>query len=698
MRSVRIRAAALLIALLGLTALFSDGLERTLAHRLFDAYQALTPRQRVSAPVVIVEIDEASLRAHGQWPWPRTLVARLLAAINRHRPAAVGIDIIFAEEDRFSPERLPEALPALDPVTRQALRHLPSPDRLLAATLREGPFVLGMAGLEEGADQPPSGMMPFRTRGGDPTAYLRNYRGFLRSIEIIDAAAPARGLLSMEIEAGIARRLPLLAAVGEEPAPSLSLALLKTAAQVPLVDIRVDRDGIAGVGSGDLFVPTTRDGRLWVYFSLRDRNRFVSAADVLAGRVAPEVFQRRIVLVGFTGLGLVDFITVPTGERMPGIEAHAQLLENIFDRTWLTRPGFLRGMELALLAVLGMVLVMVTPQLTPGKSSLLWAGMMAATAVAGYLLFRTGILFDALTPALGATAVYGAALSMTLVQTELQRRALQEALAAEREATARLEGEMAAARNVQLGMLPAVSSLPPDPRVDLAVFMEPARQVGGDLYDFFPLPGDRLFFLIGDVSGKGMPASLFMALSKALCKSIVLRAGNGAAVTPSAVLTQANIETARDNPEFNFVTAVAGMLDLPTGEVVWATAGHDEPLRLDAASGRVEQWSSDNGPPLCVLDDMLYTGARARLYPGDTLVLFTDGITEAQDEEGNFYGPERLHRCLSGLTAAVSAQEVVDKLLYDVRAFVGAAEQADDMTVLVIRWRGAKGDPPSPAP
>ena len=689
-RHVRIRAAVLFAVLLVTIILFSDALERTLAHRLFDAYQALMPRQRISAPAIIVAIDEASLKAHGQWPWPRTVVTRLCEAINTAGPAAVGIDIIFAEPDRFSPDRLPESLPGLDPAMRHNLRRLPNPDKLLAASLGKGPFVLGMAGLDDGENRPAAGMTPFRAQGGDPVPWVRNYPGALRSIEDIDTAAPGKGLLSIEIEAGIARRMPLLSAVGGAPVPALSLALLRMAGGVPWYDIRVGERGIDGVGVGDLFVPTTGDGRLWVHFGLRDMNRFVSAADVLAGRTPPEAFTRKIVLVGFTGLGLLDFITVPTGERMPGIEAHAQLLENIFDSSWLSRPPLLRAGEISWLVLTGLALIFLTPLLRPVRSLLVWAGMTAATAVAGLVFFRAGILFDALTPALGLTVTYGATLAMTLVRTERQRRVLQQALAREREAAARLEGEMAAAKNVQLGMLPAASSLPADPRFDLAVFMEPARQVGGDLYDFFPLAANRLFFLIGDVSGKGMPASLFMALSKALCKSIVLRDGAGAGNAPDVVLTQANIEAARDNPELNFVTAVAGVLDLDTGAVSWATAGHDEPVRLIAAAERVEQWSSSSGPPLCVLDDVVYNPASSRLHPGDTLVLFTDGITEAQDGEGNFYGMERLTGCLTRLTGAASAQEIIAGIREDVRSFVGAAEQADDMTVLAIHWWGER--------
>jgi adenylate cyclase len=692
--SVRVKAAALLLAVLLLMVFFSDGLERILANRLFDLYQTMMPRERSSAPAIIVAIDEESLKAQGQWPWPRTRVALLLDKIVKGHPAAVGIDIIFAEEDRFSPGRLPDALPNLDSSMRRALMRLPSPDRVLAASLQKGPFVLGMAGLEEGDNHALSGITPMRARGGDPAAHLRNYPGILRSIPVLDGAASGRGLLSIDMEEGIARRLPLLATVGGQAAPTLSLALLQIASRKPVMDVKVDARGIVGVAVGDLFVPTTPDGRLWVRYGSRDKTRFVSATDLLSGRVDPKVFENRLVLVGFTGLGLLDFVATPVGERMPGIEVHAQILENIFENSWLSRPGGLRAGEFVLLGILGLVMVLLTPALRPGWSAILWAIMVSAVLGAGVVLFHTGFLFDGLTPALGVTAVYGMTLAMTLVMTERLRRVLQSALALEREEKARVEGEMAAARQVQMGMLPTSSSLPVDDRFELAAFMEPARQVGGDLYDFFLLTGDRLFFLVGDVSGKGLPASLFMVMSKALCKSITLRADNAMGVSPAEILTRTNVEASRDNPDLLFVTALAGELDLESGLVAWGTAGHDEPYRLVVAEGRVDQIRSDPGPPLCAVEDYQYRPVSVQMQPGDMLVIITDGITEAQDETGHFYGADRLTACLSRLTGAQAVQTVVDGLLDDVRAFVGKAEPADDLTILALRWRGP-GAPPS---
>jgi serine phosphatase RsbU (regulator of sigma subunit) len=187
-------------------------------------------------------------------------------------------------------------------------------------------------------------------------------------------------------------------------------------------------------------------------------------------------------------------------------------------------------------------------------------------------------------------------------------------------------------------MLPSAAALHGDPRVDLHADMTPARVVGGDLYDFFFVDADRLFFLVGVVAGKGLSASLFMAVSKALCKSIALRAA-GAPI--GAVMTQANAEVSRDNAAMLFVTAFIGILDLESGELTYCNAGHDDPYALHATRAEPVRLQGGDGPGLCVVDDFQYRGAAYRLEPGEMLCIVTDGIVEAQDGTGGLYGSAR---------------------------------------------------------
>lgn len=664
---------------------------RALRLAAFDAYQMLAPRQRQSLPAVIVEIDDASLAAVGQWPWPRTKLADLVAAIGRGGPAALALDFVMPEPDRLSPDRLPGLIPGLDPDLARALARWPSNDMVLGAALRSVPAVLAVVGLE--APEPGSveelERAPVRMIGESPQPFLRRFRAAFRSVDAISRAAAGHGLINADAAGRVVRRMALAAAVGDAVVPSLGLDMLRVAASAPGFVMRTGRHGVEAVGVGDLAIPTGPDASVWIHFGRSDPARFVSAADVLAGRGDPGQFERKLVLVGVTAVGLGDRHATPVASRMAGVEIHAQLIEGIFDGTLLRRPWWARWSEAALLALGGGVLLLAVPAWPVWRAALLALALVIATAALGFLAFRqAALLLDAAGPALGMALTYGAMLGLTLTEAQTQRRALRRQLEAEREAAARVAGELQAARRIQMGILPAPATvLRGDDRIALYGFLEPARVVGGDLYDFFRLDGDRLFFLVGDVSGHGVAGSLFMAVSKALCKSAALRSGD-----LGAMMRESNAEISRDNPEALFVTVWAGLLDARTGLLEYCNAGHepawllrsgDAPASLALAEG--------GGPPLCVIDDFPYATASYAMRRGETLCLVTDGVTEAFDAAGKPYGRARLKALLAGLSPAASVREVGEAIGGDVGRFAAGAEPSDDLTVLIVRWSGPDG-------
>ncbi len=221
-----------------------------------DGYQELSPRERRSAPAVIVAIDEGSLRRFGQWPWPRTLVARLFDKIAAARPAAIGVDILFSEPDRLSPEWIAPSVADADPRLAERLARLPRHDATLAASIRAAPIVLGIAGLEAGNVSDTAPMTPSLQRNPDTLGTLRRYATALRSLPEIDAAAKGHGLLSADTEAGVVRRVPMVALVGGTPVLPLSLETLRLASGEALFSVRGGSGGVERVGIGDLSVPT----------------------------------------------------------------------------------------------------------------------------------------------------------------------------------------------------------------------------------------------------------------------------------------------------------------------------------------------------------------------------------------------------------------------------------------------------------
>ena len=649
-----------------------------------DAYQEVSPRERRSAPAVIVAIDEASLDRFGQWPWPRDLVARLIDKLRAAHPAAIGIDILFPEPDRLSPEWLAPSVAPADPKLAARLAKLPRHDAMLAASIRAAPVTLGIAGLESGVALAGSSFTPSLWKGGDEGKFLRHYPTALRSLPEIDGAARGHGLLSADTEGGVVRRVPMVASIGGTAILPLSLETLRVASGNPLFVVHGGPAGIQGVSIGNLTVPTQPDGRIWVHYTPHDADRFVSAGEVLTGKTGKEEFEHKLVLIGVTGLGLIDYQTTPLGERMPGIEIHAQVLENVFEGSLLARPRWAPWTEALALFVLGLTVIYVVPRVSPGLSTLLVALLLLLLGAAGFAAYKgAGLLLDASVPGAALALLFAAMLAETLAEANRQRRLLQERLQREREAAARLAGELDAARRIQIGMLPRPeAAFPGERRFEIFASMEPAREVGGDLYDFFMLDADRLFFLVGDVSGKGLPASIFMAVSKALCKSAALRRSGRV----DELLQEASAEIARENTQSLFVTAFAGVLDVRDGRLQFCSAGHDAPFVFGSDRSAARRLESRGGPPLCVLDGFQYVSGEYRMAQNEMLCLFTDGVTEAMNSAGELYGVKRLRAAIECGRPFEDPGTLVNAIRMDVARFVADAEVADDLTLLALRW------------
>ena len=287
-------------------------------------------------------------------------------------------------------------------------------------------------------------------------------------------------------------------------------------------------------------------------------------------------------------------------------------------------------------------------------------------AAFAYGAFRTERhLYDAATTGVGLLILFSVLLVLTLADATRRRKSLERVVHAQRVQAAYISGELEAAQRIQTGILPRVESLRDEGRIDLAAMMIPAREVGGDLYDFFRLDADRLFFLIGDVAGKGLSASMFMAISKSLYKSATLRQPDA---TIGELMRNANDEVSRDNPEMYFVTAFAGIIDLTTGELTYCNAGHDNPYVLESTGALPARLDQGAGPPLCTVEHFAYASGRRAMRPGELLCLVTDGVVDAQNPAEERYGSERLQRVLASVQVGnATARDLVEAVGTDVR-------------------------------
>lgn len=684
--------AALVVVLAFFTWLQLPGTDRLQA-AWFDAYQALSPRQVSALPVTVVEIDQKSVIALGQWPWPRTQLARLVRALRQADAEAIGLNILMPEADALSPARLLGEAAVQDSTVAAALRSLQSNDAVLADALAAAPTVLVFAGTDEATGRPlraaPITIQGSRS-GIDGELAVPRHAGALTSIDELNRQASGWGLISVDSTRGIVRRIPLVASIQGTLVPTLAIEMLRVAYHAPAIRLTTSGRRVSTITVGATRVRTEADGAVRVYFSRHRADRFVSAIDVLEGRVDPALLRQQMVIIGATAIGIQELFDTPIGERMSGSEIQAQLLENLLDGTLLRRPMWAAVAEALLVLVCGGLLLWAVPRLTPLNAALLLLALVAASIGGAFAVFRSrGLLLDAATPSLYLLLLFGVLLVLALAESTRQRRSLESVVQTQREQSARISGELEAAQRVQTASLPLPDLLRDDERAELHVDLTPAREVGGDLYDFFMLDDRRLFLLVGDVAGKGLSASIFMAVSKALFKGLVIR-------TPAAdigdIMIAANAEISRDNTEMLFVTAFAAVLDLRTGELVYCNAGHENPYRLGPGRAPPRRIVDGDGPPLCAMSDYAYRSARCQLVPGETLCLMTDGVPEAQDRAGALYGSDRAERVIVDLAQrGANAEEIVSALRSDVLVFADGAEPHDDVTILALRWRGPAG-------
>ncbi len=394
--------------------------------RNFDFYQVLKPRIAALRPVVIVDIDEASLTHLGQWPWPRTLIAELVDKLHAAGTAVIGFDIMLAEPDRMSPANLAKSLPQIDEATRERMKSLPSNDDVLAASIAKGKVVLGQASIitptKAEADLPRTGLA---TVGGDPTPYLFEFDGLLRNVPVLEKAAAGRGSLTLRPERdGVVRRVPMVMKAGGDIVPALTLDMLRALTGSGAVLIRTDPGvGIRAVAVPGLQLPTDENGQLWINFSPHDQARYISAKDVMTGNFPPDRFKQRLAIIGTSAAGLLDIKATPLESSMPGVEAHAQILENVFSQALLSRPNYAAGVELVTAALFGILFVILAPVVS--AMTMLALGLFTASAMAAgswYFFTQQGLLFDLTFPLIAIFATFATLLFINYFREQADRR------------------------------------------------------------------------------------------------------------------------------------------------------------------------------------------------------------------------------------------------------------------------------------
>jgi serine phosphatase RsbU (regulator of sigma subunit)/CHASE2 domain-containing sensor protein len=619
-----------------------------------------------SSPAVVVVLDEETFRTPPFEGSPSVTwtgeIARVLTAIIDGGAKVVGFDVIFPTSIEqsavsFGDETLGGRLRGFD---RDFLR-------ALAVGARAGKVVLGQVQHQDA---------PLLPSPGQRTAV-----GFGRNIRPLNVYSDPDGVI---------RRVPLAFTVDGTPVAAMAAELAARATGAPAQGA-TDATVTLNFAGGADDIPT---------FSLADLRGCVEKNDKAFFR---RQFDGKVVLIG-TLLDLEDrkitakrFATAPEGahaarcattapaatqafarDTISGVYVQATAVNNLLRGDALREFSRLNtGLATFLLAAFAVAAALM---LAPSSAALALLGLAAVWTAGATLAFRHALVVPLVEPLVTALVALGATISYRLVVTD-------RLMAAQRARERAREAEMASAAAIQRAMLPRLQQNeaardPPQDTLDIFAHMIPAREVGGDLYDIVARDDDRVVITIGDVCGKGVPSSLFMAITQTVMRLVVRTADD-----LQAEIRTANDLLVADNREEMFTTLFGGVLEKSSGTLTYCNCGHNPPLLLRRGETTFEPLRAC-GPPLGMLAGAKYVTRAVALAPGDLLLLYTDGVTEAESASAELFGMPRLEQAILEARGR-PAREVVEHVMTRVAAFAHGAPQSDDITCLaVVRREG----------
>jgi len=624
---------------------------------LDEKFQLRGPRT-ISAPVAMVEIDDATVDAYGQWPLRRDAYALLIAALDEAGAGSIGIDVLFLDTK--------ETDPTYDNILSQISGGL---DRVVHSMTFPPP-----SGTPRG--HPNAALLSRLERHGWPADDLPTAAADAADLPFEDLVCAGTTLAHVTVAVdpdGAVRRLPMLVDYRGTIYPSLSLAM-----------VGLSRGGIQGASLGRAkggvvvtwpdssrtHIPIDDRGSTSIDFaggpdSFPNRHSMLSVLQMFRDRNTDALrawFDGKLVLVGVTAGAAADLGTTPYEVAVPLVYVHANALESLLTERFIHRPS--RATFLAALAVLTLVLGFLFVILRLPVAAGVALGSMGLVAGFEQAVFvARGLDIPATAPLLLPPLCYAAIASYRFIVLERLEQWR--------------EKELALARNIQQRLLPSVRPEVED--LDVYGLNLPAQEVGGDYFDWLTTGDNSLAVALGDVTGKGVAASLLMAHLRASFHAEV----RGHAM-PLGIVSSMHQSLFHATEPGLFATFFLALFPPRGEELVFCNAGHNPAILVH--EGRSELLIA-GGPPLAILETLAWHEERRPFTRGDVLVLYSDGISEGPIGD-DFYGEERLERvvreaAVPGATAARIAEVILD----DVRRLCGELKGWDDITLLVVRRR-----------
>ena len=640
---------------------------KSVSYLSFDLYQKIFAEKKDSE-VVIIDIDEKSLGKFGQFPWNRNVFAKILDQLNTSNPKAIGFDIFFTEKDKQSPEEIIKSY-NLIPSDVADLQKLKGPDDVFSEKLKESKTVIAVLGsnVPSHSNYDRKAKARFLSKGGDPKQFTYSYPFSIGSLEKLEKNVTGLGSISfLDQLDGIIRSLPLIVQFNKKIYPTMGLEMVRVGSKQKNIYVELNEVGIKRISARPYKVDSDPNGIIWIKYKRSNKNQYISAGDVYDGKFQSDFFQDKYVLIGASAQGLFDLVKTPLGVTIPGVEVHANVIENILDQSYLIRNPNTYIFELLFSIIVALITFILSQKIKPKYSLSIFFGNILAIIIIGFSIYKfRSELVDMSYPIFIVTLTFLTGLYFRFI--EENKIAL-----ANLQKEAKLLKERELAAGVQKSLFPDIS------KFENFIFAKnvPARDVSGDYFDVVRATPEEYFFTLADVSGKGVKAGMYMAKASSIFRTLT-----NLKFPLEKVVFGVNNELVEAKFKGMFVTAVFGKLNIKTGELVFINAGHESILTFD--QNKNYEYIKSDMPPIGIVKYFTESMVKSNTInlKDKTFVVYTDGVTEGYLKNGEELGADGVQKIIDGMSE-VTPKTIVESIEKELNW--GAEKLRDDITCMAI--------------
>tara|TARA_B100000131_G_scaffold302688_1_gene326069 strand:+ start:51 stop:2165 length:2115 start_codon:yes stop_codon:yes gene_type:complete len=650
---------------------------KSISYISFDLYQKIFPLDKRDTNVVIIDIDEKSLGQFGQFPWSRSIFAKIVEKVNEAGPKAIGFDIFFSEKDKQSPEEIIKSYKLNEADSDEFVEIfeglvegiIVNHDEIFRDQLENSNSVIAVLGSNTSSHgtYERSAKARFLSKGGDPKKFTYAFPYSIGSLEELETSAKGLGSISfLDQSDGIIRSLPLIVRFKNKLYPTMGLEMVRVGTKQKNLFVEMNEIGITRISSRPYKIYSDPNAIIWIRYKQPLKNQYISASSVFDGKFDEETFKNKYVLIGASAQGLFDLVKIPLGITIPGVEVHANVIENILDQTYLIRNPNTYIFELLFSIIVACVTFFFSQRIKPKYSLSIFFLSLVFVIVIGFGVFLLkSELVDISYPIFMLTVTFLTGLYFRYV--EENKLAL-----ANLQKEAKLLKERELAGGVQKSLFPDISKF----ENFIYATNVPARDVSGDYYDVVNVNKNEYFFTLADVSGKGIKAGMYMAKASSIFRTL-----SNLSYPLEKVVFGVNNELVAAKFKGMFVTAVFGKFNIETGEVSFVNAGHESIMVFDRKKNF--EFIKSELPPIGIIKYFSESMVKSKTInlKEKTFVVYTDGVTEGYLKNGQELGAEGVQRIVNSLEN-VTPKNIVDSIAKELNW--GAEKLRDDITCLAL--------------